>query len=167
MLFDSIRKYCHNSKIPLSSILPDTWVLHGDKFDVELDSMISMNSSSDQDFKHPLIIKPGENSNRGQGITIAFNKEEAKKLCTDVLESRKNTSTVVVQIYIKNPLLFLKRKFDIRCYALVHRLPGRISYYWYNEGYARTCSFEYSADVKDNLMVHLTNEAVQVKGNIN
>lgn len=166
LLFGSIKKYCEKQKIPLESVVPQTWVLHGDKFDEELDKMISEKLSSKSGFKHPLIIKPGENSNRGQGITLAYTAEEAIQKCKDVLESRKNTSTVVVQEYISNPLLFLKRKFDIRCYALVHRLPGRISYFWYNVGYARTCSQEYSTDCKDNLMVHLTNEGVQVKGRL-
>lgn len=164
MLFDSIRKYCESNSIPIDSVVPQTWVLSGDTFDNDLETMLAEKSSSKDGFKHPLIIKPGENSNRGQGITIAFDKQQARKLCTDVLESRKNTSTVVVQTYITNPLLFLKRKFDLRCYALVHRLPGRLSYFWYTQGYARTCSYEYSPDVRDNLMVHLTNEAVQVKG---
>lgn len=164
LLFGSIRKYCASHQIPLDSVVPQTWVLHGDVFDQELESMIQEKCSSKDGFTNPLIIKPGENSNRGQGITLAYTKEEAIRLCKDVLESRKNTSTVVVQTYISNPLLFLKRKFDIRCYALVHRLPGRLSYYWYTRGYARTCSVEYSLDAKDNLMVHLTNEGVQVKG---
>ena len=163
-LYQCIKKYCEDLNIPLDSIVPQTWVLQGEVFDENLADMLKDKITADKDFKTPLIIKPGENSNRGQGIALAFTEDETRRICTQTLESRKNTSTVVVQTYITNPLLFLKRKFDVRCYALIHRLPGRLSYYWYRYGYARTCSLEYSTDIKDNLMVHLTNEAVQVKG---
>lgn len=164
-LFETVKAYCLKESIPIDSVVPPTWILKGDTFDADLEKLIADVRSLPEAFSNPLIIKPGENSNRGQGITIAFSEEETKKLTSEVLESRKNTSTVVVQKYIVEPMLFLKRKFDIRCYALVLRLPNRLSAFWYSKGYARTCSFEYSADCKENLMVHLTNEAVQVKGN--
>lgn len=37
--------------------------------------------------------------------------------------------------------------------------------YWYREGYLRTSSSEYKLDDVDDLFVHLTNDAVQQKGN--
>lgn len=163
MLYSTMKSYCEAQDIPIGTVVPQTWVLQGDTFDVDLENMLQEKEKTDS-WKCPLIIKPGENSNRGQGIVMARNATEARTLSHEILENRKSTSTVVVQTYITNPLLFLKRKFDIRCYALVIRYPSRISYFWYRKGYARTCSFEYSADVGDNLMVHLTNEAVQVKG---
>jgi hypothetical protein len=147
----------------LRSLVPHTWVLYGNSFDEDLEKMIAEKEKNDPAWTSPLIVKPGENSNRGQGISIAFSAAEVKAVATSVLENRKNTSTVVVQEYITNPMLFHKRKFDIRCYGLVVRMPGKIFYFFYNRGYARTCSFEYSLDIKQNLMVHLTNEAVQVK----
>ena len=36
--------------------------------------------------------------------------------------------------------------------------------YWYQEGYIRTSSFEFSTKNLANKMVHLTNDAVQKKG---
>ena len=36
--------------------------------------------------------------------------------------------------------------------------------YWYQEGYIRTSSFEFSIKNLSNKMVHLTNDAVQKKG---
>ena len=63
-----------------------------------------------------------------------------------------------------NPLLYKGRKFDMRCYGLVVQAGQTICYYWYGKGYARTSSYLYDILVKDNIKVHLTNEAVQVKG---
>ena len=37
--------------------------------------------------------------------------------------------------------------------------------YWYKEGYGRTCSKEYSDDLKDQL-AHLTNDAIQKKSSL-
>ena len=79
---------------------------------------------------------------------------------------KKHAHSVLVQNYLVNPLLFKARKFDIRCYGLAIRTFDRVSFYWYNEGYARTSSYTYNSSNKSNLMVHLTNEAVQVQSRI-
>lgn len=163
LLYQTMKEYCESNKLSVGDFVPETWVLRGDTFDADLATLLREKAAKNDGYKDPLIIKPGENSNRGQGIEMAFNAEDVKLLTSFLLESRKNTSTVVVQTYIANPLLFHKRKFDIRCYALVLRSPYRVSFFWYSQGYARTCSFEYSPACKENLMVHLTNEAVQVK----
>lgn len=55
------------------------------------------------------------------------------------------------------------RKFDIRVFALFvsHARTGKIRGYFYDEGYLRTSSKEFSLDRWDSRMVHLTNDAVQ------
>jgi hypothetical protein len=47
------------------------------------------------------IIKPGENSNRGQGIFIVKSLEEAQRFFV----SRKQKESWVIQKYIEYPLL--------------------------------------------------------------
>ena len=69
--------------------------------------------------------------------------------------------SALVQQYIE-PLLFRGRKFDIRCFALVTSVAGRLRAYWYKEGYLRTCCKEYSTD-PGNIFGHLTNDAIQKK----
>lgn len=60
------------------------------------------------------------------------------------------------------PLLYYKRKFDIRCYQLITCINGQIKGYWYEEGYVRTSSKDFS--LKNlNKFIHLTNDAVQKK----
>ena len=56
------------------------------------------------------------------------------------------------------------RKFDIRCFVLVTTVNGILKGYWYKDGYIRTASVEYSLDDVSDNMVHLTNDAVQKKG---
>jgi tubulin--tyrosine ligase len=47
---------------------------------------------------------------------------------------------------------------------LVTSLLGKIKAYWYEEGYVRTSSKEFSMHNLGNRMVHLTNDAVQKMG---
>lgn len=58
------------------------------------------------------------------------------------------------------PLLYFKRKFDIRCYRLITSINGCIKGYWFQEGYVRTSSKDFSLKNLDRF-IHLTNDAVQ------
>ena len=170
LLFLTMKQYMDSEEgkreVGNKTIIPATYLLNGSTFEADLEEMIRDKEEKDFKFESPLIIKPGQFSNRGIGISIAFTMSEAARLCRETLEFKKNTCSVVVQEYITKPLLFKERKFDVRCYALVVRLFDRISYYWYSQGYVRTSSFPYDPTARDNLKVHLTNEAVQVKGSL-
>eukprot|EP00826_Nyctotherus_ovalis_P056428 TRINITY_DN7610_c0_g3_i1.p1 TRINITY_DN7610_c0_g3~~TRINITY_DN7610_c0_g3_i1.p1 ORF type:complete len:165 (+),score=33.72 TRINITY_DN7610_c0_g3_i1:73-567(+) len=107
-------------------------------------------------FKNVWIIKPGENSNRGNGIVISNNLAEITNIIADI------SRTHIIQKYIERPLLFESRKFDIRCFALVTSINGHLKAFYYQEGYLRTSSKDYTVDSLSKA-VHLTNEAVQIK----
>ena len=66
----------------------------------------------------------------------------------------------IIQRYLL-PFLYNKRKFDIRCYILATALNGNLRVYWYEEGYIRTASKEFTIKNLKNRMIHLTNDAVQ------
>lgn len=101
------------------------------------------------------IIKPGENTNRGNGIIVSNNLYRIAEHMIGL------SHTYIVQKYIERPLLFEKRKFDIRCFVLVTSISGHMKAFYYQEGYLRTSSKDYS--VRDlSRSVHLTNEAVQI-----
>ena len=121
---------------------------------------------STSEFKIPIIIKPGEYSNRGKGISIAYNEKELKALTNSLFSVKRSDQKAVLQTYLTNPLLYKKRKFDLRCYCLLVKHFDRLTSFWYSQGYARTSSYDYDERNKANLMVHLTNEAVQVQGRL-
>lgn len=57
-------------------------------------------------------------------------------------------------------MLYCRRKFDIRHYMLITYINGHKKGYWYQDGYIRTTSYEYST--KNSFgSVHLTNDAIQ------
>ena len=68
--------------------------------------------------------------------------------------------TYIVQIYLHKPLLYYRRKFDLRHYIMVTCVNGILKGYWYRDGYVRTSSAQYTNKIKDG-KVHLTNDAIQ------
>ena len=79
------------------------------------------------------IMKPGEFSNRGNGISCSNKLDDIKKRVSQCHSGRngKNAQTIILQLYITNPLLYNNRKFDIRTFMLVTCHNGKIKGYWY------------------------------------
>ncbi|CAD8193862.1 unnamed protein product [Paramecium pentaurelia] len=107
------------------------------------------------------IVKPGECTNRGNGITVCQDLQEINKILNEEQPDGRQR-TYIVQQYIDNPFLYNKRKFDIRCYMLLTSQNGIFKGYWYQEGYIRTSSKEFTTKCL-NKYIHLTNDAVQSK----
>ena len=112
-----------------------------------------------KNMKNIWIVKPGENTNRGVGITVETNVNEIK----DIINSEGGGQrTFILQRYIENPALFKGRKFDIRVFALVTSINGVLKGYNYLDGYLRTSGKEFNLK-SFNKFIHLTNDAVQKK----
>ena len=137
------------------NVFPLTFYLQGGKIseDIEYHALLRYYRNNPTEI---FIVKPGENSNRGNGITIC---DSLKALQSD-LQSRQSRPTIIQQ-YIKNPMLIDKRKFDIRIFGLLSTVYGTMRGFFYEEGYLRTSSKEFSLNDPENRLVHLTNDAVQ------
>lgn len=106
------------------------------------------------------ILKPGENTNKGRDIIVLENLDQINQNMG--IQSSVENRTFILQKYIERPLLYQRRKFDIRCFMLVTSMNKKVKAYWYSEGYLRTTSKEYNKfDLSRE--VHLTNDAVQKK----
>lgn len=104
------------------------------------------------------ILKPGENSNRGHGISVCENLDQI----TNVLNGNNNENrTFILQKYLEKPFLIHKRKFDFRCYSMITSINGVLQGYFYADGYIRTASCEFSIKDPTNNFMHLTNDAIQ------
>ena len=68
--------------------------------------------------------------------------------------------TFIVQLYLDRPMLYQKRKFDIRHYILITHINGLMRAYWFREGYLRTSSYEFDIENFER-EIHLTNDAIQ------
>lgn len=97
------------------------------------------------------IRKPAGGA-RGQGIQVINNEEIPK-----VLPGRR----IIVQKYIKDPLLINELKFDLRFYVAVTSLdPLRI--YLFDNGLVRLATRPYKENIEkiDELTAHLTNFSI-------
>jgi len=86
------------------------------------------------------IVKPGENTNRGCGIQVCKDLNSIK----EIVKNAGNQRSYIIQKYIERPLLYKGRKFDIRCFTLLTCVNGNLQAYWYNDGFMRTSSKEFS-----------------------
>lgn len=78
------------------------------------------------------IVKPGENTNRGTGITVCYGVDDIRvRLKGRERNGDGKLRTFILQKYIENPLLYNKRKFDLRHYMLVTCINGCFKGYWY------------------------------------
>ena len=113
------------------------------------------------------IYKPGEASNRGNGIRVLNDLSKIEEhIMQEIASNGKNQSrysNFILQRYIMNPMLIERRKFDLRVFALftAHAESKMMRGYFYNEGYLRTSCKEYDLTKVDNRLIHLTNDAVQ------
>jgi hypothetical protein len=164
LLATTVSQRCRELGLDETEFIPKTFIVRGDRLEEDLSAVSSRLATELDPASEPLIVKPGEFSNRGNGILMAFTPAELRSAVSKVLQYRKSTESAVVQSYLTKPLLFKQRKFDIRCFALATKFFHSLHFFWYLDGYARTSSFSYDANIRDNLKVHLTNEAVQVKG---
>ena len=68
----------------------------------------------------------------------------------------------VISRYIDQPLLVGSKKFDLRIYVLVMSY-RQLKVWLSTKGFARFCNEKYSSEISDldNMMIHLTNVAIQ------
>lgn len=96
------------------------------------------------------IMKPAAKS-RGRGISLVND-----------LSQVIYGEPIVVQKYIKNPLLINGYKFDMRIYVLVTSV-NPLEVFIYKEGFGRFSTMAFSLDPTDkgNKYIHLTNVSIQ------
>jgi len=157
-IFYNMKKYYESINKDPFEVLPLTFHIKEGKDDKEYQKFLEAYKELESKGESIWIIKPGENSNRGKGISIIRSLSEVEKLI-----SKQRKHTYILQKYIEHPLLFNKRKFDIRCYGLLTAINGCVKGYFYKEGYLRTASKDFSLKSINSKIVHLTNEAIQMR----
>ncbi|KAL0212669.1 hypothetical protein RCL1_006295 [Eukaryota sp. TZLM3-RCL] len=118
-------------------------------FDIPLD-FIKLSDYLKSKSNDSLFLVKGKNSSRGRNISLHD--------CKSLMNEFSVSSQIIVQEYIKNPLLIFNRKFDLRIYVAVLESPFQVLIY--NEGFCRFSSCNYSLKNFD-LFIHLTNTSLQ------
>ena len=92
------------------------------------------------------------NINNTNNIITNSNKKKAysKMYCSN---------EIIIQKYLDNPLLYYKRKFDIRCFVLVD---SNLNVFFCKEGHLKASSEFYDLS-STNKLIHITNYSLQKK----
>ena len=69
------------------------------------------------------------------------------------------SNEIIIQKYLDNPLLYFKRKFDIRCFVLVD---SNLNIFFCKEGHLKASSEFYDLS-STNKLIHITNYSLQKK----
>ena len=137
--FSGKAKNCFDI-MPLTFILPKEYVAFLETFSDLEDKEGKMNY---------WIMKPAAKS-RGRGISVV----------NDISQVTYG-EPMVMQRYIKNPLLLNGYKFDLRIYILVTSF-NPLEVFIYKEGFGRFSTQPYTLDPTDkaNKYIHLTNVSI-------
>jgi tubulin--tyrosine ligase len=142
-LYLNMKEYYESINQDVFSVLPVTFHVKEGEDDPEFKRFANYyqtfqkEAESDPTKSNVWIIKPGENSNRGKGISVSDSIDTIKETLNSLVENSKKTT--IIQKYIDKPLLINKRKFDIRIFALITCYnEGYTKGFYYNEGYLRT-----------------------------
>ena len=162
-LYRNLSQYCSESSLNINDLVPKTFFIELRKPEgkSQMKHFVCYFKIYCKGKRTLWIFKPS-GLNRGQGIRVFSKLSVFKEVIKEVMKA-KECDSVVVQKYIENPLLYNKRKFDVRMWVLVNH---EYKCYFCKEGYIRTSSEEFNLDCSDvgNRFVHLTNNAVQAKG---
>ena len=165
-LFKSMKRYYQAMSLDVFEFMPTTFHVNSSK-DPEFLRFISyFNEISQKEqsnhSQNIWILKPGEDTNRGKGITMCSSLDQIYSVISSPTHlPQEKKRTYIIQKYIENPMLINNRKFDIRCYGLLTSINGVLQGYFYTNGYLRTASSEYSPNEISNTFAHLTNDAIQ------
>jgi len=102
------------------------------------------------------------NLNRGREIQVMSNLEQIIQQINQIKNEQKKLKYLIIQKYIEKPLLYCKRKFDIRIWVLFTYLLkiNKFEAYVFKEGHLKASSEIFDINSND-LFIHLTNYSVQ------
>lgn len=171
------NSWCIGRKDRLSRTLSAMKRIHGTEYDFHPDTYI-MPSDYDHllralktEGKNPSslwIMKPVASS-CGRGISVinstqaaAIAEKKQKSIHKAMQLGRTLKADILIQRYLKDPLLIGDKKFDLRIYVLVTGVdPLRV--YIHHEGLTRISTSSYSEKNYNNRFAHLTNYSVNKK----
>ena len=104
-------------------------------------------------------IENRDNNKNSNSLNISSRKIDYTKIIKNAgnQKGKYKSNKIILQKYIENPLLYNRRKFDMRLWVL---LTHNMEIYLFKEGHLKATSFNYSLESKD-LYIHLTNYSVQ------
>ena len=142
-LFLNMRQYYDIQGLDVFQVLPVTFHIKNGDQDPEFAKFSEYYQAEEEkrtgkmNTANVWIIKPGENTNRGQGIQVERDFEVIRRILNESV-GEQTKRTCIVQKYLQTPLLVHRRKFDIRVFSLMTSVNGALKGFFYQDGYLRT-----------------------------
>ena len=184
--FDEIHKKCKNMfKGVDKTILPDLSI-NIEEEDTDEEKNNNINTNANTNINNSLYNNSNINKNlyinlnnsgsdtelKSDGNTLNNSSEIINNTNNNSIKTKKNTNLkkkiysritcfneIIIQKYLDNPLLYKKRKFDIRCFVLVD---SNLNVYFCREGHLKGSSELYDIN-NTNKFIHITNHSFQKK----
>ena len=115
------------------------------------------NDKDNENNKNDFINNINNNDLLSSSIDDPYDDDKKKKKVSTIYISNE----LIIQKYLDNPLLYRKRKFDIRCFVLVD---WNLNVFFCREGHLKASSLIYDID-NMNKFIHITNHSFQKKSN--
>ena len=142
--YDEISKKCRNMfKGVDKRFVPELIIKEEDEFSD--DDNLNNNNTNASEFEE----------NNEYNTSNAKNNKTKKIICSKMYCSNE----IIIQKYLDNPLLYKKRKFDIRCFVLVD---SNLNVFFCKEGHLKGSSEFYDLNLT-NKFIHITNYSLQKK----
>ena len=156
--FEEISKKCKNMFKGVDRRLLPELLINTEEEDSE-DENNNLNLTINNNFESDNEVIKAENNLNNSLIINHYNnnlkpKKKKKNICRMYCSNE-----IIVQKYLDNPLLYNKRKFDIRCYVLVD---NNLNVFFCREGHLKGSSELYNIN-NTSKFVHITNHSIQKK----
>jgi hypothetical protein len=145
--YEEISKKCKNMfKGVEKKFVPESVIKEEELSDDEI--VQNINSSK--------IINEESTTNNNNTNNNTINNSNKKKIAYSKMYC---SNEIIIQKYLDRPLLYYKRKFDIRCFVLVD---SNLNVFFCREGHLKGSSEFYDLN-NTNKLIHITNYSLQKK----
>ena len=152
--FEEINKKCRNMFKGVEKKFIPELVIREEESD---DELIQNNNSSKIIMEDNNNINNTDNNNAIENKNnINSNNNNKKKITYSKMYC---SNEIIIQKYLDRPLLYYKRKFDIRCFVLVD---SNLNVFFCREGHLKGSSEFYDLN-NTNKIIHITNYSLQKK----
>ena len=153
--FEEINKKCRNmfkgvEKKFIPEIIKDEDLSEEENYQNHNISKININTDEE-------VNNINNNSLENKNSSINNNNNSNKKKIT--FSKMYCSNEIIIQKYLDKPLLYYKRKFDIRCFVLVD---SNLNIFFCREGHLKGSSEFYDLN-NTNKLIHITNYSLQKK----
>ena len=140
----------NNNSVRILSTINEEKENNDNKINININGFSNNNNNMNTNINSTNNTNSNTNTNLNNLTNSSKKKAYSKMYCSN---------EIIIQKYLDNPLLYYKRKFDIRCFVLVD---SNLNVFFCREGHLKASSEFYDLGTT-NKLIHITNYSLQKK----